>query len=103
MSFSLGPWLARASLKKPSAGPAQARADREGCWRNPRTLGRFTGTAQMSVTDAEAKSPYRNGFITDFNITEHNVAAIAASGRARWKIENENNHTLQNQGPSPRT
>lgn len=53
---------------------------------------------ELTVTDAEGKILYRNGFITDFKITEHNVAAIAASGRARWKIENENNNTLKTKG-----
>jgi hypothetical protein len=42
------------------------------------------GTAQMSVTDAEGKILYRTGFITDFKITGHNVAAIAPWGRAGW-------------------
>lgn len=41
---------------------------------------------------------YRNTFITDLEITEQNVEAIVASGRARWKIENENNNTLKTKG-----
>jgi hypothetical protein len=49
--------------------------------------------------NAEAKILYRNGFITDFKITRHNVAAIAASGRARWKIQNQKNKTLKKIGP----
>ena len=32
------------------------------------------------------------------NLTATNVAAIVASGRARWKIENENNNTLKTKG-----
>ena len=57
------------------------------------------GKAQMSVTDAEGKILYGNGFITDFKITGHNVVAIAAAGRAGWKIENKNNNTLKKIGP----
>jgi hypothetical protein len=33
---------------------------------------------------------YRNSFITDLAIGHNNVAELAACGRARWKIENEN-------------
>jgi len=36
-----------------------------------------------------------NAWITDWPITEKNVAALVASGRARWKIENEHNNTLK--------
>ncbi len=39
-----------------------------------------------------------NAFITDFTITDQNVESIVASGRARWKIENENNNTLKTKG-----
>jgi len=53
---------------------------------------------ELTVTDAEGKVLYLNGFITDFTITDDNVAAIVASGRARWKIENENNNTLKTKG-----
>jgi hypothetical protein len=53
---------------------------------------------ELTVTDAEGKVLYHNGFITDFKISESNVAAIIASGRARWKIENENNNTLKTKG-----
>jgi hypothetical protein len=55
---------------------------------------------EVTVTDPEGKVLYLNAWITDWPITEHNVAALAASGRARWKIENENNNTLKT---SPRT
>ena len=32
---------------------------------------------------------YRNGFVTDLDVTHDNVAEIAACGRARWRIENK--------------
>lgn len=41
---------------------------------------------------------YHNSFISDWKITEENVAGIVTAGRARWKIENENNNTLKNRG-----
>jgi hypothetical protein len=48
---------------------------------------------ELSVTDHKGKVIYRNGWVTNLKITDHNVAAIVAAGRARWKIENENNNT----------
>ena len=53
---------------------------------------------ELTVTDPEGKVLYLNGWVTDFKITDENVAAIVAAGRARWKIENENNHTLKTKG-----
>ncbi len=53
---------------------------------------------ELTVTDADEKVLYRNGWITDWEITEQNVAELTASARARWKIENENNNTLKTKG-----
>lgn len=41
---------------------------------------------------------YKNAFVTDFEVTETSVEAIARDGRARWKIENENNNVLKTKG-----
>lgn len=41
---------------------------------------------------------YTNAFITDFAITETTVEAIVRDGRARWKVENENNNVLKTKG-----
>jgi hypothetical protein len=41
---------------------------------------------------------YRNAFATSIVIDDANVAEVVASGRARWKIENENNNTLKTKG-----
>ena len=41
---------------------------------------------------------YHNTFITDHRLTDQSVAPIVASGRARWKTENENHNTLKNHG-----
>ena len=53
---------------------------------------------EVRVTDAGGNLLHKNAFITDIKITDKNVAGIAASGRARWKIENENNNTLKTKG-----
>jgi hypothetical protein len=53
---------------------------------------------ELTVTDSGGKVVYLNGFITDFKITDENVGGIVAAGRARWKIENENNNTLKTKG-----
>jgi hypothetical protein len=41
---------------------------------------------------------YRNSFATNFTITEMTVKDIVRDGRARWKIENENNNVLKTKG-----
>ena len=41
---------------------------------------------------------YKSAFITNFAITDKNVATIIRSGRARWKNENESHNTLKNHG-----
>lgn len=53
---------------------------------------------EVTVTDAGGQTLYHNAWITDWRITAQNVVAMAASGRARWKIENENNNTLKTKG-----
>jgi hypothetical protein len=53
---------------------------------------------ELTVTDPVGKVVYLNGFITDFKITDENVAGLVTAGRARWKIENENNNTLKTKG-----
>jgi len=44
------------------------------------------------------KATYRNGFVTDLDVTAENVAELAACGRARWKIENETFNVLKQRG-----
>lgn len=41
---------------------------------------------------------YHNAFITNLEISRDNVAEITREGRARWKVENENNNTLKTKG-----
>lgn len=47
---------------------------------------------------SKGKQIHHNAFITDWEITDKNVAGIVTAGRARWKIENENNNTLKKRG-----
>jgi hypothetical protein len=53
---------------------------------------------EVTITDPKGQVRYQNAFITDWKITADHVASIVASGRARWKIENENNNTLKTKG-----
>ena len=41
---------------------------------------------------------YKNAFCTDFAVLETTVEAIVQDGRARWKVENENNNVLKTKG-----
>jgi hypothetical protein len=41
---------------------------------------------------------YKNAFCTDFSVLETSVEAIVRDGRARWKVENENNNVLKTKG-----
>jgi hypothetical protein len=41
---------------------------------------------------------YKNAFATDFEVTDTTVEAIVLDGRARWKVENENNNVLKTKG-----
>ena len=41
---------------------------------------------------------YKNAFVTDFEISDTTVEAIMRDGRARWKVENENNNILKTKG-----
>jgi hypothetical protein len=52
----------------------------------------------VAVTDDDGKILYHSSFITDWAITADNVAGLVAAGRARWKIENENNNVLKTKG-----
>lgn len=44
------------------------------------------------------KVTYKNSWVTDITIDEHNIVDLVKGGRARWKIENETFNTLKNQG-----
>jgi hypothetical protein len=52
----------------------------------------------VTVTDDAGKLLYHNAWITDWAITAGHVAGLVSAGRARWKIENENNNVLKTKG-----
>ena len=51
-----------------------------------------------TINKDSGKVVYRNSFATNFEIDHDNVEQIVADGRARWKVENENNNVLKNLG-----
>ena len=53
---------------------------------------------ELITTDANGKVIYRNAFVTDHEVTEGNICQMVLAGRARWKIENENNNVLKTKG-----
>jgi hypothetical protein len=52
----------------------------------------------VTTVEASGKVLYKNTFATNFPITWENVPKIVRDGRARWKIENENNNVLKTKG-----
>lgn len=53
---------------------------------------------EVTVTDKKGKVVYTNAWATSHHITAQNVTTIVEAGRARWKVENENNNVLKNHG-----
>jgi hypothetical protein len=53
---------------------------------------------ELVTTRPDGTRVYKNAFATNFEISKNNVKQIVADGRARWKIENENNNILKNRG-----
>ena len=53
---------------------------------------------ELTTTTADGKVLYHNPFATSLPIDDEHVAEIVAAGRARWKIENENNNILKTKG-----
>ena len=41
---------------------------------------------------------YFNSFITNHDLNDETVGEVVEAGRARWKVENENNNTLKTKG-----
>lgn len=54
---------------------------------------------EVTVTDRKTgEQLYHNAFITNHPLTDETLPLIIDCGRARWKIENENNNTLKTKG-----
>ena len=52
----------------------------------------------VSVSNEQGKVVYRNAWATSHTINDQTIEAIVTAGRARWKVENENNNVLKNHG-----
>jgi hypothetical protein len=52
----------------------------------------------LRSTNEQGRVVFESAWATSHTVSEHNVAELASAGRARWKIENENNNTLKNHG-----
>jgi len=54
---------------------------------------------ELTITqETDGTILYRNAFATQHALDHTNVEAVVQAGRARWKIENENNNTLKTKG-----
>lgn len=53
---------------------------------------------ELVITNENGKPTYQKAFISNYLITKENVPEIVQAGRARWKIENENNNNLKTKG-----
>jgi hypothetical protein len=54
---------------------------------------------ELHITHLEtAVTLYHHTWVTDLEITADNLAEIVMCARAHWKVENENNNVLKNQG-----
>ena len=54
---------------------------------------------ELTITCEETgRGLFHNAWVTNLSLTQRTVRPVAAAGRARWKIENENNNVLKNQG-----
>jgi hypothetical protein len=54
---------------------------------------------ELTVTSEDTgEQLYKNAWTTDFQVLETTVEAIVRDGRARWKVENENNNVLKTKG-----
>lgn len=54
---------------------------------------------EVTVKDRKTgKQLYHNAFITNHPVTDKTLSILVDCGRARWKIENENNNTLKRLG-----
>lgn len=58
----------------------------------------YVNWCELSTTRADGTVIYHNAFASNHPINRDNVADIVRAGRARWKVENENNNTLKTKG-----
>jgi len=53
---------------------------------------------RITIVEETGEKIYHNSWLTNFEITKANVDQLVIDGRARWKIENENNNVLKTKG-----
>lgn len=58
----------------------------------------FVNWCELVTTNALGEVVYKNAFATDHLLSQDNIIDVVKAGRARWKIENENNNTLKTKG-----
>ncbi|MCP3674298.1 MAG: hypothetical protein GY829_07485, partial [Gammaproteobacteria bacterium] len=64
------------------------------CWKNAVPLHGEANAVTVNfleyqLINPEGKVTYRNSWVTDFQISGHNIVKLVQAGRCRWKIENE--------------
>ena len=73
------------------------------CWQNKVPLHGEKDAIEVNffeytLTNTKGIITYRNSWVTDIEISQHNIVQMTRAGRCRWKIENECFNTLKNQG-----
>jgi len=59
----------------------------------------FVNWCELTITkEADGTILYRHAFATKHPMARNTVEVVVLAGRARWKIENENNHVLKTKG-----
>jgi hypothetical protein len=58
----------------------------------------FVNWCEITIANESGKLIYKNSFATNFEINDKNVEQIVVDGRARFKVENENNNILKTKG-----
>lgn len=53
---------------------------------------------ELVTTAQNGDETFHNAWASSHQVTDDNVVVLVAAGRARWKIENENNNTLKTKG-----
>lgn len=59
----------------------------------------YVNWCEVTITRASSgQQLFHNSYITNFTLAHETVQSIVTSGRARWKVENENNNVLKQHG-----
>lgn len=58
----------------------------------------YVNWAELTIFDEKGNKRKHFSYVTNHMITKDNIVALIEAGRAKWKIENENNNTLKTKG-----